>query len=72
MAGAALAVGAGYVYRFKLLLRIAEAYAQPDGVGKIGLEGCRANAREHGQLFVEIIECLLVSSCIAHGPIDGF
>lgn len=60
MAGGSFAIGAGNMYGFECMLRVAQFVAQTNGIGKIFFKRRCANTTEHGQFGKKIIDGLLV------------
>ena len=52
------AVGAGYVYSCKLLVRVAEDFVEPLYTFETRFVSCCAYALKHRETAEEIIECL--------------
>lgn len=60
MTGTAFTIGSGNMYAFEFCMRIAQCFAECNGIMQVFFIGCCANAAEHGQVAVEIVDGLLV------------
>lgn len=60
MRAGAFAIGSGYVYAFKFLMRVIHGFAKGQGIVQVFFKSGRPYTGKHGELTVQVFKRLLI------------